>query len=601
MRHSFTTTVVTAVLMSAIAFAQNSAASFPGTGPAGIDVPHHGSLVPITGITVEAWVYRATSSATNHRAIVRKNSMPFNESYNLRVTDGAARWIIKTSVDGTVQLNTSSTVSPGAWHHMAGTFDNTKSRVYLDGTLIGEIAGLTGPLFNTGFSLLIGNGDSEPWWGLIDCVRVWSYARTAPEIQSTMLYQITNAPGLVSSWHLDSNYLDSTGSNHGTAIGSIPFAPGAPLLSPVAAPAVTPVGSPLTFVLNHQTPAQPYILDVSVTGTSPGVPISPGMIIPLNQPWLNFDTGAALSTVFVNFFGFTDAAGHAVATLNVPNVPMLAGITVNASYVAIDPLAPSAPAFIAPPSTTIIAGPSPSVVSVTPMIGVVTGATPLTIVGSHFAPGASVRIGTTPATNVTTVSSSQITCLAPPGTLGPKNVVVTNPDTLTATLANGFTYVAVLALTQVTPLIATAGTPITVSGSGIQVGATVSVGGITVAPTSVTATAITFVNPPGVPCDASIQVMNPDGQIASRPFNPSPALLLALPASGLAAGGNQVSVFGMNYLPGTTVTVNGTPATATILGPSSLTIVMPPGMPGPAAITVTSVTGCSGSISYTYT
>jgi len=40
-----------------------------------------------------------------------------------------------------------------------------------------------------------------------------------------MNWQIDNQPGLVSAWHLNGNFLDGTGSNHGTQVGSVSFGP----------------------------------------------------------------------------------------------------------------------------------------------------------------------------------------------------------------------------------------------------------------------------------------------------------------------------------------------------------------------------------------
>jgi IPT/TIG domain len=57
-------------------------------------------------------------------------------------------------------------------------------------------------------------------------------------------------------------------------------------------------------------------------------------------------------------------------------------------------------------------------------------------------PGASVTIGGTAATSITVVSPTQITATTPAHAAGAVNVVVTNADAQSATLASGFTYVA---------------------------------------------------------------------------------------------------------------------------------------------------------------
>ena len=71
-------------------------------------------------------------------------------------------------------------------------------------------------------------------------------------------------------------------------------------------------------------------------------------------------------------------------------------------------------------------------------------------------------------------------------------------------------------------------------------------------------------------------------------------------SSGPAAGGNTITVIGLNFFAGTTVTVNGASVSPTLFGSSSMTIVMPAGTAGPAQVTITSQNGCSASATYTY-
>lgn len=91
--------------------------------------------------------------------------------------------------------------------------------------------------------------------------------------------------------------------------------------------------------------------------------------------------------------------------------------------------------------------PAPTVTSITPNSGQNTGTVHITnLAGSNFQPGATVKLAKSGqadinATSVVVVNSSQITCdfnLAGAAT-GAWNVVVTNPDMQSGTLANGFT------------------------------------------------------------------------------------------------------------------------------------------------------------------
>ena len=84
--------------------------------------------------------------------------------------------------------------------------------------------------------------------------------------------------------------------------------------------------------------------------------------------------------------------------------------------------------------------PVPTVTSISPSTGPTTGGTSGTINGTGFLGGATVTIGGNAAAGVTIASATSITCTTPAGTAGARNVVVTNPDNQTGTLAGGFTY-----------------------------------------------------------------------------------------------------------------------------------------------------------------
>jgi hypothetical protein len=82
----------------------------------------------------------------------------------------------------------------------------------------------------------------------------------------------------------------------------------------------------------------------------------------------------------------------------------------------------------------------PTVTSVAPPTGPVTGGTTVVVTGSAFVPGATVRFGAVSATSVTFDSSTQLTAVTPAGAIGTVDVTVTNPDLGSATLTSAFTY-----------------------------------------------------------------------------------------------------------------------------------------------------------------
>jgi hypothetical protein len=90
--------------------------------------------------------------------------------------------------------------------------------------------------------------------------------------------------------------------------------------------------------------------------------------------------------------------------------------------------------------TVVPAIPPVTVTSVSPTTGSINGHTAVTVNGTGFQSGATVNFGGTAATSVVVVSATKITAVAPAHTAGAVNVVVTNTDTGTGTLTNGYTY-----------------------------------------------------------------------------------------------------------------------------------------------------------------
>ncbi len=97
--------------------------------------------------------------------------------------------------------------------------------------------------------------------------------------------------------------------------------------------------------------------------------------------------------------------------------------------------------------TSTVVAPAPTVTSITPSSGVNTGTVHITnLAGTNFQTGATVKLTKLgqmdiPGTSVTVVNSNTVTCDFDPtgAATGQWNVVVTNPDSQSGTLPNGFT------------------------------------------------------------------------------------------------------------------------------------------------------------------
>ena len=92
------------------------------------------------------------------------------------------------------------------------------------------------------------------------------------------------------------------------------------------------------------------------------------------------------------------------------------------------------------PTRTPTPVPGPTVTGSTPSFGPTAGGTFLTIVGSNFRAPATVTVGGVAATGVVVLNAGIINATSGPHPVGTVDIVVTNPDSQSATFTKGFTY-----------------------------------------------------------------------------------------------------------------------------------------------------------------
>jgi len=150
---------------------------------------------------------------------------------------------------------------------------------------------------------------------------------------------------------------------------------------------------------------------------------------------------------------------------------------------------------------------APTITSVDPAAGTTAGGTTLTIKGTNFVSGATVKIGSVDATNVTVVDATTITAKTPLGPTSeeagfPRDVTVTNPNLESATKTAAFSYVVPpLAVSSIDPASAgeNGGVTVTIKGEGFTsaVRSFVTFGGAEgSAPVIVDAVTMTVMAPP---------------------------------------------------------------------------------------------------------
>ena len=146
-------------------------------------VPHNSTLDPPSGqVTAEAWVN--PSVLNNQGSIINKRTSG-NVGYTLEPTAaGTLLWYVVTSGGGFTVTST-NTLPLNTWTHVAGTYDGTALRIYINGQPAGSV-NATGSVTATTGNLVIGenNVNTSNWTGLIDEPSVYDRALSQTEIQA---------------------------------------------------------------------------------------------------------------------------------------------------------------------------------------------------------------------------------------------------------------------------------------------------------------------------------------------------------------------------------------------------------------------------------
>lgn len=156
------------------------------------------------GMTLEAWINPTVLNAQQWMSIIYK---PVTTSATVDyVLQGSSRSSEVPSVGVSISTSNVSgaTVLPlNTWSHLAGTYDGTTMRLYVNGVQVSSQA-QTGTIAASTQPLTIGAN----WAGLIDEVRIYNRALGATEIQADMnnaIISVTPTPPSPTGLRLISN------------------------------------------------------------------------------------------------------------------------------------------------------------------------------------------------------------------------------------------------------------------------------------------------------------------------------------------------------------------------------------------------------------
>jgi hypothetical protein len=254
-----------------------------------------------------------------------------------------------------------------------------------------------------------------------------------------------------------------------------------------------------------------------------------------------------------------------------------------------------------------VSGPVPTVTGVAPASGSTAGGTAITITGTNFVAGATVKFGGTAAINVAVVNATTITATTPAGTAAAVSVTVA-ANGQSGSLAGAFTYLAPTAVSSVSPNNGSlaGGTAVTITGTNFAAGATVTFGSTAAANAAVVnATTITATTPASSAGAVTVTVTNNNGMSGSLAgaftYLAPPTVSSVSPNNGSLAGGTVVTITGTSFAAGATVTFGSTAAAnVVVVNATTLTATTPAGSAGAVTVTVT-VSGQSGNLAGGFT
>ena len=189
----------------------------------------------------------------------------------------------------------------------------------------------------------------------------------------------------------------------------------------------------------------------------------------------------------------------------------------------------------------------PSVSAVSPVAGLVSGGTEVTITGADFTDVTAVDFGTGAATDYTVTSGTSITATSPAGSAGTVDVTVSTPVGSSVTSgADKFTYEAVPSVTAVGPVagLLGGGTTVVITGTNFNAATGVSFGSVAATGYAVnSATQITATSPSEPAGTVDVTVTTPVGTSATSAadhfiFEAAPSVTTISPISGAAVRGH---------------------------------------------------------------
>lgn len=146
-------------------------------------------LDPLNTITVETWVKPSTNTGLGVIVGNYANPTGGNMQFLMRRDNANYTFWISGTPGVFKNVTASNAVLVNTWQHIAGVWNGSDLKIYINGVLAGTTTGVTESSFaTTTNNLMIGNNQAaspERFTGNIDEVRIWTNVRTAEQINGS--------------------------------------------------------------------------------------------------------------------------------------------------------------------------------------------------------------------------------------------------------------------------------------------------------------------------------------------------------------------------------------------------------------------------------
>ncbi|TVZ55206.1 putative secreted protein (Por secretion system target) [Lutibacter sp. Hel_I_33_5] len=207
--------------------ASSSSFSFDGIANANGDeiLVNDTSFSTLTAQTIEAWIRPASGSNGNESWLAIRDRVG-NSRYSIHTNPSANTIGVYNSTHGYRTISISTGINANQWYHVAMVMNTTRTLVYVNGTLAGQIAAGISTNHGANVPLSIGSPNDasyygEKWQGDMDDLRVWNTERTATEIADNRNNELTgNEVGLVGYFNFNEGSGNSVDNLAGTINGT---------------------------------------------------------------------------------------------------------------------------------------------------------------------------------------------------------------------------------------------------------------------------------------------------------------------------------------------------------------------------------------------